>query len=187
MRRFACSLSFALFAACGSGSSSTPPTTPDPQPDPAGEPDAAVEEPVAQAPDAAPEPPKPDPAQIKAELLAAETAAFEKAKPTFDKYCSSCHVQGKRGAKKKTLEHFDMTKYPFGGHHAGEITASIRKALAIGGGKATMPKGKPGSVPADDLALIAAWADAFDASMAGGAHEGMPGHDAHGGHGEHKH
>lgn len=113
-------------------------------------------------------------------------AAFEKAKPIFEKQCASCHVQGNRGAKKKTLEHFDMTKYPFGGHHADEVTESIRKALAIGGGKATMPKNKPGSVPPDDLALITAWADAYDAAMAGGAHEGRPGHDAHGGHG-HKH
>jgi uncharacterized membrane protein len=179
------SLAFLLFAACGSGTSSAPATTPDPEPTvstPA--PDAAAAEPVAQAPDAAPEPAPPDPAQVKAELLAAERAAFEKAKPTFDTYCSGCHEQGKRGAKKKTLEHFDMTSYPFGGHHADKITASIREVLAIGGGKPTMPKGKPGSVPADELALIAAWAEAFDASHAGGAHDGMPSHD---GHGTHKH
>lgn len=185
MRRLALSLSLTLLAAaCGSGSSSTPPTTPD-QPPVVAEPttDAAVAEPVAQAPDAAPTaPPEPDPAQIKADLLAAETTAFQKAKPVFDKNCSSCHVMGGKGAKKTTLEHFNMSKYPFGGHHAGEIAVSVRKALGIDGSKPTMPKNKPGSVQGADLAVIAAWADAFDASMAGGAHEGIPGHEGHGGH-----
>jgi hypothetical protein len=193
------SLVLAIAAGCGSGSSSTPRTTPTVGPD--------NEEPAPTAntahdhhehhppsetttPADPPEPAAPDPAAVKAELLAAETTAFEQAKPVFDKFCSSCHVQGGKQAKKKALDHFDMTRYPFGGHHAGEITATVRKSLAIDGGKATMPKNKPGSVPADQVALIAAWADAFDASHAGGAHEGMPGHDAHGDHGHggaHKH
>ena len=185
-----------IAASCGPGASSTPRTTPTPGAD--------AEEPAptagtghdhhehhapseAATPDKPPERAAPDPAAVKAELLAAETAAFDQARPVFDRFCSSCHVQGGKQAKKKSLDHFDMTRYPFGGHHAGEITASVREALAIGGGKATMPKNKPGSVPADQLALIAAWADAFDASHAGGAHEGMPGHEAHGDHGEHKH
>ena len=116
---------------------------------------------------------------MKAQLIAAETAAFEKAKPVFDKYCASCHTQGPK-AKKKTLDHFDMTTYPFGGHHAMEISKEIREVLAIGGGKPTMPRGKPGAVKGEELASIAAWADAFDAAHAGGAHEGQ-GHD----HGHH--
>jgi hypothetical protein len=62
-----------------------------------------------------------------------------------------------------------------------EIGKEIRKSLAIGGGKATMPFDKKGAVKGDELALIAAWADTFDASHAGGAHDG------HEGHGEHKH
>ncbi|MEZ4403223.1 MAG: c-type cytochrome [Kofleriaceae bacterium] len=133
------------------------------------------------------EPALPDPAQVKADLLAAEAAAFEKAKPVFDASCSSCHAKGGRGAKAKTLGHFDMTTYPFGGHHADKITETIRKSLAIGGGKATMPRNKPGSLTADQLAAVAAWADAYDAASAGGAHEGQPGHDEHHGHGGHKH
>lgn len=191
MRRILVSLTFAwLAAACGSGSSSTPGTTPPAAPDeapvvPRPAPDASVEEPVAVAPDAAPAPTPPDPAQVKADLLAAEAAAFAQAKPVFDTNCSRCHVRGGKGAKKKTLGHFDMSRYPFAGHHAGEIATHIREALAIGGGVATMPKNKPGAVQGDDLALIAAWADAFDASMAGGAHEGIPGHEGHGG--GHKH
>ena len=191
MHRLALSLSLAIFAACGSGSSSTPRTTPTPDPDTTASPATAddghtdhthQDPPTTDAPSEPAQPAPPDPAQVKAELLAAEMAAFARAKPVFDKNCSSCHVMGGKGAKRKTLEHFNMTKYPFGGHHAGEITASIRKSLGLTGGKATMPKKKPGSVQGDDLAVIAAWADAFDASMAGGAHAGMAGHDHGGGH-----
>lgn len=174
-----CCLTFLFIAACGS-KSSPPSTTPD-DPDPIAAPDAGTE-PVATAPDAAPEEPaEPDPAQIKAELLAAETAAFETAKPVFEKFCSGCHQQGQKKATQKKLDHFDMTTYPFAGHHAGEMAETIRKVLGIDGGKATMPKDKPGSVKGDDLAAIAAWADAFQASHEGGAHEGMPGHEGHGG------
>ncbi|MBA3540627.1 MAG: c-type cytochrome [Deltaproteobacteria bacterium] len=136
-------------------------------------PTMAVEPPQPQ------QPPAPDPAKVKADLLAMEIAAFENAKPVFDKYCASCHSKGQKGAKPKTLEHFDMSTYPFGGHHAMELGKEIREVLAIGGGKPTMPKNKPGAVKGDELAAIAAWADAFDASHAGGAHEGHgPAHDS---------
>jgi hypothetical protein len=47
-----------------------------------------------------------------------------------------------------------------------------------------MPADKKGTVKGDELALIAAWADAFDKAHAGGAHEGA-GHK-HGDQG-HKH
>lgn len=125
-------------------------------------------------------PAAPDPAQMKADLLAAETAAYEKAKPVFEKYCASCHQKGGKSASAKKMGHFDMTAYPFGGHHVGEMSATIRKVLGIDGSKVTMPKDKPGAVKGDELALVAAWADAFDASHAGGAHAGMPGHEGHG-------
>lgn len=170
---------FLLAAACGSKSPA--PAIPDYDPDPIASPDAGSE-PVATAPDAAPEPAEPDPEQVKAELLAAETAAYETAKPVFEKYCSGCHQQGKKKATQKKLDHFDMTSYPFSGHHAGEMAETIRAVLGIDGGKATMPYDKPGSVKGDDLAAIAAWADAFQASHEGGAHEGMAGHEGHHGH-----
>ncbi len=129
----------------------------------------------------------PDPAkaraELRAQLLAAETAAFDKAKPVFDKWCAKCHATGNKLATKKKLDHFDMTTYPFAGHHAMEISGSIRKSLAIGGGKPTMPFDKKGAVKGEELALITAWADAFDASHKGGAHESAPGHGGHG----HKH
>lgn len=120
-----------------------------------------------------------EPADPKPALLAAETTAFERAKPVFEKYCAKCHTSRGKNASSKKLAHFDMTTYPFRGHHAGEMSATIRKVLAIGGGKPTMPADKKGAVQGDELAAIAAWADAFDASHAGGAHEGMPGHGHH--------
>jgi mono/diheme cytochrome c family protein len=112
-------------------------------------------------------------------LLADEKAAFEKAKPAFEKYCAGCHTQGAKQATAKKLDHFNMTSYPFGGHHAATLGPTIRKVLAIGGGKATMPNGKPGIVTGDDLSAIAAWAKAWDAAEAGGAHPPAPPHDHH--------
>ncbi len=188
MTRYAFALC-ATFALAACGSKSAPKTTPPPDDEPvAASPDAMREEDdVATIPPPDAEPAGPDPAQVKADLLAAETVAYEAAKPVFQKYCAGCHQKGGKSATSKKMGHFDMTAYPFGGHHAGEISATIRKVLAIGGGTPTMPKGKPGSVKGDDLALIAAWADTFDASMAGGAHEGMPGHETHDDGDGHKH
>ncbi|MGN6109642.1 MAG: c-type cytochrome [Kofleriaceae bacterium] len=154
-------------AACGGSKPAPAPTTPVAEQT---EPAPAPAEPVETAPAEPAEPPAPDPAQVKAELLAAETAAYEKAKPVFVKYCASCHQKGGRKANKKNLDHFDMTSYPLGGHHAAEIGEEVREVLGIGGGKPTMPAGKPGSVKGEELALIAAWVDAFEAARAGGAH-----------------
>lgn len=136
--------------------------------------------PVASEPVTPAQPPAPDPAQVKAELLAAETAAFEKAQPVFEKHCARCHKKGGKSATEKKRGHFDMTTYPFAGHHADTISAEIRKTLGMTGEKPRMPFDKPGAVKGDELALIGAWADAFDKAHAGGAHEGG-GHD-HGGH-----
>lgn len=169
-----------MLTACGGGSSPQPATPVTPEPTPVTEPTPAAP-PVDSVAEPAPvEPAAPDPAKVKADLLAMETGAYEKSKPVFEKYCVSCHSQGQKKAKKATLEHFDITNYPFGGHHAMELGKEVREVLAIGGGKPTMPKGKPGAVKGEELALIAAWADAFDAAHAGGAHEGHQGHD--GGH-----
>lgn len=167
-----------LVVACGSGSTTASPTTPIADPIPMVEtpPDAAqpVEAVVTTEPVPADKPPEPDPAQIEADLLAVEMTAYATAKPVFDKYCASCHTKGQKGAKAKTLEHFEITTYPFGGHTT-EVGKTVREALGIGGGKPTMPKAKPGAVKGDELAAIAAWADAFDAAQAGGAHEGQTG------------
>ena len=92
-----------------------------------------------------------------------ERAAFAAAKPAFERHCFRCHTTAGKKSKHKALEHISMDRYPFGGHHAGEAGPAIRKVLAIGGAtKATMPSDDPGAVTGDDLAKIAAWADAFD-------------------------
>ncbi len=160
-------------AACGGGSSK--PTTPIANTDPVPMTDPAP--PTAKAPPTPDEPPRPDPAKVKAELLATETAAYEKAKPVFQANCARCHSKDGKLTGTKKRDHFDMTSYPFGGHHAMELGKEIRKSLGIDGSKPTMPYDKKGAVKGDDLALIASWADAFDAAHAGGAHEGHGDHD----------
>jgi|GEM_PF-1129907 len=110
------------------------------------------------------EDPAADEAAAQAGRVAAETAAYQQAKPVLAKYCAGCHQQGGKKATAKKLEHFDLTSYPFGGHHTAEITHVMREVLGISGGKPTMPSDKPGAVKGDDLALIAAWADAYDAA-----------------------
>ncbi|HEU0036142.1 MAG TPA: c-type cytochrome [Kofleriaceae bacterium] len=169
-RAFPILLSFVL-AACG-GSKPAPKTTPV-------EPTTPPSEPVATGSATAPTPPaepptEPAPAEPakdpKAELLAAETTAWDKAKPVFEKYCASCHTKaGKKSAKKK-LDHFDMDSYPPGGHHTATIGFTIRDVLGISGKKATMPYDHPGTVKGDDLAAIKAWTDAWEAAEKGGAH-----------------
>ena len=162
MRRFA--LLVAMVAACGS-KSPPPPASPTPPAAASAEPSSPPEHPAPPA--AEPAPPAADP---KAEALAAETAAYEKAKPVFEKYCASCHTKaGKKSARKK-LDHFDMDTYPFGGEHTAFIGNHIRDVLGLSGKKATMPDDKPGSVTGADLALIQAWADAWDAAERAGAH-----------------
>ena len=161
MKTFA--LLVAMLAACG-GKSSPPPANPTPPPPTSSSAEPPAPPPVAdkQAP-----PPASDP---KADALAAETAAYDKAKPVFEKYCSTCHTKaGKKSAKKK-LDHFDMDTYPFGGAHTAFIGNHIRDVLGISGKKATMPYDKPGSVKGDDLALIKAWADAWESAEKAGAH-----------------
>lgn len=161
-----------VFAACGGGGKKpetkpeeTTPTETMAKTDPnAGKPEE--KKPEEKAPP--PEEKKPDPEALKKEAMDAETAAYEKAKPVFEAACKACHFKGQKNATAKKLADFEITTYPFGGKH-GNAT-DVKKALGIGGGKATMPKTKPGSVKGDDLAAIEAWATAYDAAEAAGAH-----------------
>ena len=169
----------ACVAACGGSSKpASAPANPDPVPMPT--PAQPIAEPTNPdpSPTPTPEPVKTDP---KAELLAAENAAFEKAKPVFEKHCARCHSKDGKSTSIKKRGHFDMTTYPFAGHHAMEISKEIRETLGLTGKKPTMPADKKGAVQGEELELIKAWADAFDAAHAAGAHDG------HGGHGGHKH
>ena len=96
-----------------------------------------------------------------------ERAAFEAARPAFERNCFRCHTTAGKKSKRKAMQHLAMDTYPFGGHHASEAGEVVRKALGGGGAaKATMPSDDPGSVTADDLRLINSWADAFDRAHA---------------------
>lgn len=175
MTRF--TLCFALLTAACGGSSSTPDTTPtseapvatpvEPADDGDSTPTAGDDGTSAAAGSAAPA--GPDPATVKAGLLAAELAAYERAKPVFDKWCARCHAQGGKSANAEKREHFDMTTYPFGGEHADEIGEEIREVLGLDDDKPSMPPDKKGAVKGAELALIKAWSEAFDASVSGGA------------------
>lgn len=173
--RFLAILASITLAACGGKSKgdTTPPAGGggDPVtsgPDATTGPDAPPDAPVEPVPPDAPPAPAPDP---HVALMAAETAAYEQARPVFAKRCGGCHIQGGASATPKKLGHLDMTSYPFASHHADTITTTIRHVLGVDGAKPVMPKDKPGSVKGDELALITAWADAYDAADEGGAHE----------------
>jgi hypothetical protein len=157
-------LSILVLATAGCGGSSPPETAPPSHDQPAGT-GAATEggEPTEAGPGTGGQ---------ATDLASAETAAYERARPVFEKYCSKCHTKGGAKAKAKTLVHFDMTSYPFGGHHAAEITAAVRHVLGIDGGKAVMPMDDPGAVKGAELDLIAAWADAYDKAHASDHHDG---------------
>lgn len=135
-------------------------------------PQPATPPPAAPRP-AAPEVPRPDP---KARLLAAETSAWEAARPVLTKHCASCHTRdGKRTSKKK-LDHLDLDTYPPKGHHAAKIGAAIRDVLGLSGKRPTMPYGKAGSVKGDELATIKAWIEAWEAAEKASAHAGAGSH-----------
>ncbi len=138
----------------------------DPQPTDPVEPTDPVDEPDGPADPV--EPDGPDPAEEMAELLKAEQLAYNEASAVFGKYCGHCHSKDGKKANAKKLGEFNLTEYPFTGEH--NTAADVRAVLGIGGGKATMPLDKPGSVKGDDLALIADWAVAWDDAETGGAH-----------------
>ena len=171
-------------AAPGSEATPAPETTPAPEATPAPEttpapeataaPEATPPSEAAKPPEPTklPEPAKPDPAKAKANLLAAETRAWNAAKPVLEKYCAKCHSQGAQGATKKKLDRFDMSSYPMTGPRAATIGTTMRDVMGISGKKPTMPFGKPGAVTGDELAAIKAWTDAWQAADKAGAHKG---------------
>lgn len=167
--------SLLVLAACGGGGGTKPAAPAEPvatapaapaQPAPPAE--ATPADPAAPTTPAAPA--EPDPAQVKADLLAAETAAFEKAKPVFEKWCARCHSATGKNKSAKKLAELDITSYPFKGKHAD--TEEIREVLGLEPGKKpSMPPDKKGAVAGEELEAIKAWTLAFDAAHAGGAHE----------------
>lgn len=95
-------------------------------------------------------------------LVEEERTAYEAARPVFETYCANCHTSGGGKASKDALGHFSMDAYPFGGHHADEVSAAIRKVLGVSSSPPTMPRDRPGSVKGEELQLILTWAKARD-------------------------
>ena len=181
-KHFLALLAASAVTACGSASSSpamTPSgaTTPSPAPaNPAPEPEhdragGAVAVPEAPAKESEkPAEPGRATSDPKADLLAAESSAWEMARPSFGNACAICHTSAGKKAAKKKLDHFNFDSYPPGGHHTATIGFTIRDVLGLSGKKPTMPYDKPGSLQGDDLAKIKAWTDAWEAAEKGGAH-----------------
>ncbi len=128
-------------------------------------------------------PVKPGAGSDKDAIATAERTAYERAKPIFEKHCGRCHSSSGKKAKKKTLGHFSIDTYPFGGHHAAEVGQTIRVVLGVTGKEPTMPMDDAGAVKGAELETLVEWSKAFDASHAAGLHQ----HDASkpGGHGGH--
>lgn len=116
-----------------------------------------------------------------------ERAAFERARPVFEAYCMKCHTTAGAKTSGKAVHHISMDAYPFAGHHAAEAGTAVREALT--GAEPTMPKDNPGTLKPDELALVLAWADAFDRSHPKAPHGDHDDdeHDEHEGHAEHDH
>jgi hypothetical protein len=95
-----------------------------------------------------------------------EREAFARARPVFARYCFKCHTAAGKKHSRTALRHLSMDGYPFGGHHAATVGDAVRETLGAGSEKPTMPGDAPGAVKGDDLALITAWADAFDRARA---------------------
>jgi len=110
------------------------------------------------------------PAHGKTSPQAAETTAWNAAKPVLEKYCAGCHRQGGKAVTKRKLGYFDMTSYPPSGRHAKTIGVTVANVLGLSGRKPRMPLDKPGAVAGDELALVKAWTDAWAAAEAAGAH-----------------
>lgn len=160
LRRIAWVLLLPAFG-CGSGTQSTPSATP------SGSETAGSEQGHVPEPKSTPD------------LLGAERLAYEQVRPIFEQYCARCHTTTGAKATKKTLGHFNMNDYPFGGHHRAEIAQSIRKVLGATGKKATMPRNDPGAVQGEELTLVLDWADSFDRAAAAGLHSAEPDHHGH--------
>jgi hypothetical protein len=165
-------LGAAFAVACGSGAQGGPPPAPPPSvPEAADNHDhapgaAAHEHPLAPPPPADAGASEPTPtrgdATTPADPKAVELAAYERARPVFEKWCATCHKTGAAGATKNGLSHFSMDAYPFGGHHAHEMPATIRKVFGAGGSKPTMPRGNVGAVQGEELSVVLAWAEACE-------------------------
>jgi plastocyanin len=114
--------------------------------------------------------PAEQPVDDKETIAAAEKAAYEKARPVFEKFCAKCHSASGAKKTKKKLDHFSIDAYPFGGHHADAAGKTVREVLGVDGGKATMPADQPGAVEGAELEAVVEWSRAFDRAHEAGLH-----------------
>lgn len=106
-----------------------------------------------------------------------ELAAYERASSIFESYCAKCHTTEGGKSSATALAHLNMDNYPFGGHHAHEVTVAVRKALGAAGSAPTMPADDPGAVRGEELRLILEWADAYERAHANAATPGKHDHE----------
>jgi mono/diheme cytochrome c family protein len=126
--------------------------------------------------------------EVEQDPIEGDRIAYQRAQPVFQEHCSRCHTSEGKRAGKGALEHFNMDTYPLGGHHAAEISVAIREVLGMVGGDPSMPKDDPGAVQGEQLALVIAWADAFDRANDTGVQQGVAAEGQAGsGHGRHDH
>jgi hypothetical protein len=125
--------------------------------------------------------------EAEGDPLEAELQAYAMMEPIFVTHCARCHQPGEAEADAATLRHFSMGEYPLGGHHAHEMSDTIRKVLGAGGGDPTMPEDDPGALAGEELAIVLLWADAFDRAREAGVghHAEYSGHGH--GHDHHHH
>jgi len=108
-------------------------------------------------------------AAARGAVSAEERAAYDAAKPAFERHCVRCHSRTSKRPKPKAIKHIDMSSYPFRGHHPHDAGVVIRRSLLgdkAKGKEPTMPSDDPGSVGGDDLKKMLAWAGAFEKAHA---------------------
>jgi mono/diheme cytochrome c family protein len=96
------------------------------------------------------------------EASASELAAYERAKPVFERHCTACHRDGTRLTSGEAMRKVDMNGYPFGGAPRAAMTRTVMASLT--GGGPTMPPFRRQPLTAEEVALIRAWAAATDAA-----------------------
>ena len=95
-------------------------------------------------------------------VSSAEAAAWESARPVIAEYCMKCHTATGREANPTALKHVSFDTYPPGGMHGSEAGSAVLIVLGLTGQPATMPADRPGSVSADALEKVQAWAAVFE-------------------------
>ncbi len=142
-----------VFAPASSGSARAPvAATPSPHEDPR---------------PASSDPPDAEPAHVASSSTGAprvegELAAYERARPVFERECKRCHASGTRLTSTAAMGGVDMSRYPFGGGTPTEVARRIGVSIGLFGRGATMPPTRLPGLRGEDAALVAAWIAAVE-------------------------